>query len=792
MPAALRRNCVRILQVIHGYPMRFNAGSEVYTQALSQALADRHELRVFTRQENPFAPEYVMASESDPDDPRIRLHLVNMPNSRDRYQHVGVDQRFQELIEDFRPHVIHVGHLNHLSTSLTRVAAVRGIPIVYTLHDYWLMCPRGQFMQMNPGEPTDVWASCDGQQNRKCAERCYSRYISGAPDEQEEDLRYWEGWVRRRMEHVRQQASDVAVFIAPSRYLLARFRDEFGIPASKLAYLDYGFDHARLRGRQRKPEADFVVGYIGTHIPAKGIHHLLEAFGRLQGQVRLRIWGRPRGASTEALQAIAHALPGDLAARVEWCPEYRNADIVRDVFNHVDAIVVPSIWVENSPLVIHEALQARVPVITANTGGMSELVQHGVNGLLFTHRDPGSLAQVLQGMVDEPGLARRLGSRGYLQSPLGDVPDMREHAQEVEALYARVIREQRVARAPTRPGPWRMTFDTNPDDCNLRCIMCEEHSPYSRTQQERKAVGVPKRRMPIELLRRILDESRDTPLREVIPSTMGEPLLYAHFDELIDACMAQGILLNLTTNGTFPRKGAREWARRLVPITSDVKISWNGATQRTQEEVMRGVRWERVWENVRTFIAVRDEHVRAGGHSCRVTLQLTFLETNIGELADIVRLAASMGVNRVKGHHLWAHFEQLKPLSLRRSPESIARWNEAVRGAITAAQENPLADGRTVLLENFHPLNPEAVVDLAPGARCPFLGREAWVSALGRFDPCCAPDKERRTLGTFGNLHQETLHDIWTGRAYEQLRSTYQEHALCKGCNMRQPAEVAR
>src|SRR3712207_2714023 len=76
---------MRILQVIHGYPMRFNAGSEVYTQSLAQGLAERHQVHVFTRQEDPFAPDYAMLREQDPDDPRVQLHLVNMPNSRDRY-----------------------------------------------------------------------------------------------------------------------------------------------------------------------------------------------------------------------------------------------------------------------------------------------------------------------------------------------------------------------------------------------------------------------------------------------------------------------------------------------------------------------------------------------------------------------------------------------------------------------------------------------------------------------------------------------------------------------------------
>jgi len=230
------------------------------------------------------------------------------------------------------------------------------------------MCPRGQFMQMHPEDPGDLWAACGGQEDRKCAERCYARYFSGAPGEQEEDIAYWTGWVARRMRHVREMAELVDVFVAPARYLQRRYHDAFGLPERKLVYLDYGFDLARLRGRAREPGEPFTLGYIGTHIPAKGIHHLIEAFGQVRGDARLRIWGRPRGQDTEALRAMAERLPDSARGRIEWLPEYKNQDIVRDVFNRVDCVVVPSVWVENSPLVIHEALQARVPVITAGSG----------------------------------------------------------------------------------------------------------------------------------------------------------------------------------------------------------------------------------------------------------------------------------------------------------------------------------------------------------------------------------------------------------------------------------------
>lgn len=778
---------MKVLKVIHGYPMRYNAGSEVYSQTLCQGLADRHEVHVFTREEDPFAPDGNLRCEHDPDDVRVTLHLVNNPRHRDRYRVIEIDQRFAEVLDRVRPDIVHVGHLNHLSSSMLDEAALREIPIVYTLHDYWLMCPRGQFMQTFPAEPGVLWAACDGQADRKCAERCYARSFGGAPEDHETDVAYWTGWVGRRMAHFRRLVERIDLFIAPARYLLRRYRDDFGLPEEKLVYLDYGFDRVRMAGRRRTPGEPFTFGYIGTHIPAKGIHDLIRAFGRVRGEARLRIWGRPRGQDTTALVALAESLPDGIADRVEWLPEYRNQAIVRDVFDRVDAIVVPSVWVENSPLVIHEAQQARVPVITADAGGMAEYVAHEVNGLLFTHRSVTALAEQMQRFVDDPALASRLGARGYLDDPQGEIPAIDAHLRAIEAIYDRLIARRDSARVPRRAGPWRITFDTNPDTCNLRCIMCEEHSPHSPLQARRKAEGRPRRVMPFGVIERVVAEAAPHGLREIIPSTMGEPLLYDRFEDIIALCAQHGVRLNLTTNGTFPRLGAEAWAERIVPVASDVKISWNGARRETQELIMLGSQWDRVLDNVRAFIAVRDAHAASGGNRCRVTFQLTFLQSNVGELADIVRLAIRLGVDRVKGHHLWAHFDEIEELSMRRSPEAIRRWNEAVLEARTVAAAEVTTDGRRILLENIFLLDEDHRGDLAPGGRCPFLGQEAWISALGRFDPCCAPDAQRRTLGDFGDLDRQGLMQIWEGEAYRDLLATYRNRTLCLGCNMRQP-----
>jgi hypothetical protein len=120
-------------------------------------------------------------------------------------------------------------------------------------------------------------------------------------------------------------------------------------------------------------------------------------------------------------------------------------------------------------LVIHEAQACKIPVITADFGGMKEYVSHHVNGLLFEHRNTESLKEQLIYAIQHPDEMQKLGEKGYLFSEDGSVPNIKEHCEELENIYQRFIPKKL----------WRITLDTNPEDCNLKCIMCEEHSPYS-------------------------------------------------------------------------------------------------------------------------------------------------------------------------------------------------------------------------------------------------------------------------------------------------------------------------
>jgi radical SAM protein with 4Fe4S-binding SPASM domain len=163
------------------------------------------------------------------------------------------------------------------------------------------------------------------------------------------------------------------------------------------------------------------------------------------------------------------------------------------------------------------------------------------------------------------------------------------------------------------------------------------------------------------------------------------------------------------------------------------------------------------------------------------------MQNNMHELADIIELAASLGVDRVKGHQLWTHFDEIKHLSMKESSVSMARWNEYVNEAYEAQKKNLLSNGKEVVLENIIPLQKSEDKIIPESYDCPFLEKELWISATGNVSPCCAPDKLRKTLGDFGNIENTSIEEVLKSEVYRNLVRNYKQIELCKTCNMRKP-----
>ena len=423
---------MKILKVIHGYPPLFNAGSEVYSQTLCNELSKENEVFVFTREENPYLPEFHLRKERISE--KLSIHYINIPRGKDGFRHAGMDNVFCNFIQRVNPDIAHIGHLNHLSTGFVDKLYENQIPIVYTLHDFWLMCPRGQFLQTNFGN-SDYYQLCDSQEDRKCATNCYNAYFSGHKDSLEKEIQNWTDWIALRMEETRSICEKVSLFISPSRYLKDRFIKDFSIPENKILLLDYGFKLERFKKFYNYKVKTFIFGYIGTHIPAKGVNLLLDAFLKIEDEAILKIWGRDNGQSTKALKEKAKLSKN----KIEFLGEYKNENIAKSVFGEIDCLVVPSIWMENSPLVIHEAQQSKIPVITADAGGMKEFVADNVNGLLFKHRNVLSLKEKMENAINSLFTMKDLGKKGYLFSDTGDIPSIEEHVDELLLTYYHLV-----------------------------------------------------------------------------------------------------------------------------------------------------------------------------------------------------------------------------------------------------------------------------------------------------------------------------------------------------------------
>jgi MoaA/NifB/PqqE/SkfB family radical SAM enzyme len=333
---------------------------------------------------------------------------------------------------------------------------------------------------------------------------------------------------------------------------------------------------------------------------------------------------------------------------------------------------------------------------------------------------------------------------------------------------------------------WRITLDTNPEDCNLNCIMCEEHSQYSNFKDKLyEDTGVRHRRMSKEMIINLMEQAHQMGIKEVIPTTMGDPLVSDSFDLIVNLAEKYNIKLNVTHNGTFPRKSVKEWADMIVPNTNDIKISFNGATKKTSEKIMRGINFNKTQENIKEFIKYRDEYFAKNGHFCRISFQLTFMRNNMHEIIEIIDIARKLGVNRIKGHHLWAHFPEIKHLSFYYNEDSIKEWNNIVL-KVNEFIKNGLANkSHSILLENFEPISDKSEDRVIKLNDCPFLGKELWISATGKISPCCAPDNLRQSLGDFGTFPEIGLNDVVKSDAYQNLIYNYKEIEVCKNCVMR-------
>ncbi len=256
--------------------------------------------------------------------------------------------------------------------------------------------------------------------------------------------RYASGWVtrfspraaagiRHRQRYTREAFHNVDLFISPSRFLRSFFI-RHGLDSEKILYLDNGFPPmGRVLDLSRPVHRPVRFAYIGTWIPSKGVDLLIRAFRDVDASKGiLRIYGFfPGYDGYPEYEGLLYSLASGSSA-IEFKGRY-DSDRVCDVLAEVDVIVVPSIWWENSPLTVHEAFQAGIPLVTADVGGMAEFVPNGVCGLQFHHRDWRSLQEVVNRICNQPEILNEL------RKGIPPVLSMEQHVQCLLTLYEKAL-----------------------------------------------------------------------------------------------------------------------------------------------------------------------------------------------------------------------------------------------------------------------------------------------------------------------------------------------------------------
>lgn len=453
---------MKILLTVHQFLPEFQAGTEILTLQTAKALRARgHDVTVFTG-----FPARERMDDSRRFDSYVhdgirveRFHHEHAPFggetnvSEMEYNNRFFAGHFRDYLTKARPDVVHFFHLQRLSASAIDVCHEIGIPMVYTATDFWLVCPTGQLLLPNHAlctGPDPQGINCLRHVATLTQAPLVGACLNLAPDMlvraviRAVDAGIFPRHVRARQvralsarpRFMKSRIDKVNRVTVPTRLMADVFAGN-GVNKTKIVFLPYGINVNGLSPNNHEDCGNTLrVGFIGTLIEHKGAHILFQAVRLLPADfpVEVKVYGSTNEFPDYAakLRRIAAGDP-----RITFRGTFPNSDIGR-IFSSLDVLVVPSIWYENTPLVIYSAQACGCPVAASNLGGMSEAVAHEENGLLFEAGNPNALAQALRRLAVDRTLLRELRQKARKPKPIV------EYAAELENVYKDLLAERRM------------------------------------------------------------------------------------------------------------------------------------------------------------------------------------------------------------------------------------------------------------------------------------------------------------------------------------------------------------
>jgi glycosyltransferase involved in cell wall biosynthesis len=279
---------------------------------------------------------------------RLAWHAIDSYN-------MEIGRRVRKVLEREKPDVVHTNVLAALSVSVWGAARRVEAPVVHTLRDYYLLCPRSTMYRAG----------------RNCRRPCLGCRVYGMP---------------RKL-----ASSGIDHVVGISDFVLRRHLDNGYFRGVHSSVIPNGYAVPETLPPRPRARTSYRIGYLGRIAPAKGIERLIEAVraSRYAGRVVLRIAGAGDERYADQLRKACAGIDTQFLGVV--APEA--------FFQDVDVLVVPSSYHEPLGRVVIEAYANGAPVLAARRGGLPELVDHGVTGHLFDPDEPGSLQRELDLML---------------------------------------------------------------------------------------------------------------------------------------------------------------------------------------------------------------------------------------------------------------------------------------------------------------------------------------------------------------------------------------------------------
>lgn len=249
---------------------------------------------------------------------------------------------------------------------------------LYTLHEYWLVCPTHMLFRYN---------------SKPCLQRqCFSCTVFHKRPPQ-----FW-----RYTNLMKESVKHIDLFLAPSAFINQKHH-EFGlnIPAVELPYFSCRWDTQTLPSK-RVAEAPLYFLFVGRLEKIKGVQTLIPLFRRYR---KAQLWIVGTGEYEAVLRRMAAGSPN-----IRFLG-HQSGERLRLLYEEAVATIVPSLWYEVFGIIILESLSRATPVIVRNIGGMPQITAESGGGMIFDTDE--QLLDAMEALIADPELRRKLGQQGY-------------------------------------------------------------------------------------------------------------------------------------------------------------------------------------------------------------------------------------------------------------------------------------------------------------------------------------------------------------------------------------------